>query len=89
MSATQQMFAGKSVLMTGTTGFVGKCLLEKMLRDVPDLHKVFILIRPKKNVQPQQRAVAEISTSPIFNRLRSEVGFPPPSHEIRKASPEI
>jgi fatty acyl-CoA reductase len=73
MSGIQKMYAGKRVLMTGTTGFVGKCLLEKLLRDVPELDKVFILIRPKKNISPQQRAIDEIATSPIFNRIREQV----------------
>jgi FlaA1/EpsC-like NDP-sugar epimerase len=28
-----EFYVGQTVLVTGTTGFVGKCLLEKLLRD--------------------------------------------------------
>lgn len=37
----------KSILITGTTGFVAKVLLEKILR-VLDVRCVYILIRAKK-----------------------------------------
>ncbi len=30
-------FRGKHVLVTGASGFVGKCVVEKMLRDLPDI----------------------------------------------------
>jgi fatty acyl-CoA reductase len=48
-------YAHKDVLITGSTGFLGKCLLEKILRSVPDLGSVFVLTRTKRGKSPEQR----------------------------------
>jgi thioester reductase-like protein len=37
------------------TGFLGKILLEKMLRDLPGTSKYFVLIRPKKDCSAEER----------------------------------
>ena len=50
-----EYYAGKSVFITGGTGFLGKCLLEKLLRGCPDIKRVFLLIRPKKGKDVQER----------------------------------
>lgn len=44
----KEYYEGKNVLITGTTGFLGKVILEKFLRCVPTINKIFILIRVKK-----------------------------------------
>lgn len=46
----------------------------QMLYDLRDVNKIFILIRPKKKMAPQARANKEIASSPIFARLRAEMG---------------
>nr|KAG5699145.1 hypothetical protein BaRGS_014444 [Batillaria attramentaria] len=48
-------FRGKNIFITGVTGFMGKVLLEKLLRSCPDVGTVYVLVRPKKGVQPQDR----------------------------------
>lgn len=55
-------YVGKSIFITGATGFLGKVLLEKLLRQVPDLLSVYLLIRscPKKMIPPQVRLRDEI-----------------------------
>jgi len=55
-------FPGKRILLTGSTGFLGKIVLEKLLREVPDLAKVYLLIRPcpKKGTTPDVRLREEI-----------------------------
>ena len=45
----------QNVFITGATGFMGKCLLEKLLRSVPDVGKVFVLTRAKKGKSPEER----------------------------------
>lgn len=50
-----EWFSGKSILITGATGFMGKVLVEKLLRDCPDIAQLYLLIRPKKGVEPAQR----------------------------------
>jgi len=38
-------FRGKSILITGSTGFLGKILVEKILRVQPDANKLYLLVR--------------------------------------------
>lgn len=57
-------YSRRNVFITGATGFMGKCLLEKLLRSVPDLGSVFVLTRPKKGKDPQQR-INDLLSSPV------------------------
>lgn len=41
-------YKNKSIFITGATGFIGKVLIEKLLRSCPDLKRIYILIRSKK-----------------------------------------
>ena len=45
----------RDVFITGATGFMGKCLLEKVLRSVPDVSRVMVLVRPKKGKSMKER----------------------------------
>ena len=44
-SSVVDFFRGKSVLVTGATGFVGKVLLEKLLRSCPEVGTIYLLMR--------------------------------------------
>ncbi|XP_022903743.2 fatty acyl-CoA reductase 1-like, partial [Onthophagus taurus] len=57
--------SGKTVFITGATGFMGKVLLEKLIRSVPDIKKIYILLRPKKGDNPELR-VKQLADGPIF-----------------------
>ncbi|XP_071441027.1 putative fatty acyl-CoA reductase CG5065 [Hetaerina americana] len=67
----EEMFVGRTVFVTGGTGFMGKVLVEKILRMCPGVHRILLLVRPKKGKQPQTR-MSEIFASPLFDRLKSE-----------------
>lgn len=72
-SKTRSALAGKHILITGTTGFVGKVLLEKIMRDVPEIGGVHLLIRPnQKHPVAAERFAQEIATSSIFESLKQE-----------------
>lgn len=73
MERISDFYSSKSILITGTTGFVGKCVLEKICRDLPDVSTIYILVRPKQGKQLRERVQNEIVASPIFNRLRQEM----------------
>lgn len=51
-----QFYAGKDVLITGATGFMGKVLVEKLLRCCPEVRTLYLLVRPKAGQSMQQRA---------------------------------
>jgi thioester reductase-like protein len=42
-------YKGKTIFLTGTTGFVGKVVLEKFLRSLGDFKKLYLMVRSKKN----------------------------------------
>ncbi|PSN30813.1 putative fatty acyl-CoA reductase [Blattella germanica] len=70
-SPIQSFFNGSTVLVTGATGFVGKALVEKLLRSCQDLKTVYLLIRPKRGLDVQERH-KELLKNPVFDRIRSE-----------------
>lgn len=63
-SEIANFYANKSIFITGATGFLGKALLEKLLRSCPDLKKIYILVRHKKGNTPEQR-INELINSPV------------------------
>ncbi|MBC7643872.1 MAG: SDR family oxidoreductase, partial [Thermoleophilia bacterium] len=64
---------GREVLLTGATGFVGKVVLEALLRrrEELDIARVYLLIRPstRKDRAPRERFRLEVETSPCFREL--------------------
>ncbi|HJV87530.1 MAG TPA: fatty acyl-CoA reductase [Noviherbaspirillum sp.] len=65
--------SGKRVLLTGTTGFLAKVVLEKLIRSVPDIGCVVLLIRRGRGSDSaRERFEREIATSSVFDRLRAE-----------------
>jgi HAD superfamily hydrolase (TIGR01490 family) len=65
--------AGKRLFITGTTGFLGTALLERLLRGVPDC-EIVLLVRPGKRSTVEQRVAREIFKNDAFDRLRAELG---------------
>ena len=68
----QERYAGQRILLTGATGMLGKSVLEKILRDLPSVEKVYLLVRPRRSVDAIERVDWEIIRSPVFDRLRSQ-----------------
>ncbi|XP_069702748.1 fatty acyl-CoA reductase 1-like [Periplaneta americana] len=64
--------AGRVIFITGGTGFMGKVLLEKILRVCSDVDTIYLLIRSKKGKEPRQR-VEELFSSPLFGKLKTQM----------------
>lgn len=64
--------SGKRILLTGTTGFLAKVVLEKIVRAVPDVGRLILLIRGNSNGNARARFEREIATSSVFEKLRAE-----------------
>ena len=60
-----KFYRKKNIFLTGTTGFVGKVVLEKILRSLPDFEVLYVMVRPKKGLSDVQR-LAEIFQSELF-----------------------
>ncbi|XP_071495032.1 fatty acyl-CoA reductase 1-like [Diadema antillarum] len=63
-------YAGKTLMVTGSTGFIGKVMLEKLMRCCPDIKKVFLLIRPKSGQRAAAR-IDEITSGMLFDNVRA------------------
>ncbi|XP_055963784.1 fatty acyl-CoA reductase 2 [Sorex fumeus] len=77
MSAIAGFYEGKSILVTGATGFLGKALLEKLLRASPGLRVIYVLVRPKEGRTLQQR-VAQMLSCKLFDKVKEKC---PDMHE--------
>uniref|UniRef100_A0A1L8D6G7 Fatty acyl-CoA reductase n=1 Tax=Plutella xylostella TaxID=51655 RepID=A0A1L8D6G7_PLUXY len=64
-------YAGKNVFITGSTGFMGKVLVEKLLRSCPDIGNIYLLLRPKKGQNSKER-LDDFINNRVFDRLHSE-----------------
>jgi fatty acyl-CoA reductase len=59
-----EFFRDKHIFVTGGTGFMGKVLLEKLLRSCSDVGNIYVLIRPKKEKDPRER-IKDITDLPV------------------------
>ena len=61
MAGVIQFYEGQNIFVSGASGFLGKVLLEKLLRACPDVGNIFVLVRPKKGQEPNERVQYIIS----------------------------
>ena len=67
----KEFYKDKVILITGTTGFLGKVLLEKFFRSLSGFKRIYLLVRPKKGTKPMDRIKREILQSPCFDDVRA------------------
>lgn len=63
-------FNGANLLITGVTGFLGKIVIEKILRSLPHVNKIYVLVREKKGSSTMERFKKEVLGSQCFDVLR-------------------
>lgn len=69
MSEIEQFYADKCIFLTGGTGFLGKILIEKLLRSCSRLKKIYVLIRPNSSNNEQKR-LNELFSCEVFKNIR-------------------
>lgn len=75
MLDVRRELAGKHVLLTGATGFVGKVWLTHLLDKVPDVGRVTLIVRPRGRKQTGTRRFERIcDTSPCLRPLKDRHG---------------
>ncbi|XP_017004487.2 fatty acyl-CoA reductase wat [Drosophila takahashii] len=69
-SGIQGYYKDKVVFLTGATGFLGKVIIEKLLRTT-DVKRIYSMIRPKRGQDIQER-IALWQMEPLFEVLLQE-----------------
>ena len=72
--SVRKALAGKNVLLIGVTGFIGKVWLANTLMDLPEIGRVYLLIRRQKSNPAQQRFEKMVEESPVFDPLYERYG---------------
>ncbi len=72
-------YSGKTLLLTGATGLVGKALIETVLRSLPDVQRLYVLIRSRsdavgRRVSVERRLRDDVFASASFDALRERHG---------------
>jgi long-chain acyl-CoA synthetase len=65
---------GKRVMLIGVTGFIGKVWLANTLMDLPEIGKLYLLIRSQKSSPARERFEKMIEGSPVFDPLFEKYG---------------
>src|SRR5436305_3146839 len=65
--SVRRAFAGKEVMLIGVTGFIGKVWLANTPLDLPDVKRIYLLIRRQKSNPAEQRFEKMLEESPVFD----------------------
>jgi long-chain acyl-CoA synthetase len=67
--SVRRAFSGKRVMLIGVTGFIGKVWLANTLLDLPEVERIYLLIRRQKSNPAERRFEKMIEDSPVFDPL--------------------
>jgi thioester reductase-like protein len=67
--SVKRAFAGRHVMLIGVTGFIGKVWLANTLLDLPDVGRIYLLIRRQKSSSAERRFEKIVEESPVFDPL--------------------
>lgn len=62
----RKILSGKKIFIIGGTGFLGRVMLYMFLKYVPQLERVYVLIRPTHGRSGEDRLQREVLESPVF-----------------------
>ncbi len=72
--SVRSAFRGKHILLIGVTGFIGKIWLANTLMDLPEVGRIYLLIRRQKSNPAQRRFEKLVEESPVFDPLYERYG---------------
>ena len=70
----RQTLAGKHILLIGATGFIGKVWLANLLSDLPEVGRVYLLVRHNRASTSIERFQRILEESPVFEKLAQRHG---------------
>jgi long-chain acyl-CoA synthetase len=72
--SVRRALAGKHVMLVGFTGFIGKVWLVNTLLDLPEVGRIYLLIRRQKSNPALKRFEKVVEESPVFDPLFERYG---------------
>uniref|UniRef100_A0A7N0UZF3 Fatty acyl-CoA reductase n=1 Tax=Kalanchoe fedtschenkoi TaxID=63787 RepID=A0A7N0UZF3_KALFE len=74
LSSIVGFLENKTILVTGSTGFVAKVFVEKVLRIQPNIKKLYLLLRAADSASATKRLYDEILGKELFSVLKEKWG---------------
>src|SRR5215218_8404188 len=71
-------------MLTGGTGFLGTALVEKILRSLPDLGRLYLVVRPSRGKSAAERFEKDVLGAVAFRGLRENLGDDFEEHVSKK-----
>ena len=72
--SVRRALAGKHVMLIGVTGFIGKVWLANILMELPNIGRIYLLIRRQKSNPALRRLEKVVEESPVFDPLFEKYG---------------
>jgi thioester reductase-like protein len=72
--SVRKALAGKRIMLIGVTGFIGKVWLVNLLLDLPEIGRIYLLIRRQKSNPAEGRFEKLVEESPVFDPLYKRYG---------------
>jgi len=72
--SVRKALGGKRLMLIGVTGFIGKVWLANTLLDLPEIGKLYLLIRGQKTNPAQKRFERMLEESPVFDPVFDKYG---------------
>src|SRR5437868_5546870 len=72
--SVRNALSGKQILLIGVTGFIGKVWLVNTLMQLPEIGRIYLLIRRQKSTPASHRFEKLVEKSPVFDPLYATYG---------------
>ena len=72
--SVREILTGKTILLIGVTGFIGKVWLAQLLEDLPEIKKIYLMIRKQRSTSALRRFEKMMEESPVFDPLFERYG---------------
>jgi len=72
--SVRRAYRGRRILLVGGTGFIGKVWLADALLHLPELDRIYVLVRPRRGTSALRRFERIVAESPVFEPLARRHG---------------
>ena len=72
--SVRRALSGKQVMLIGVTGFIGKVWLANTLMELPEIGRIYLLVRRQKSNPAARRFEKLVEESPVFDPLYARHG---------------